>query len=161
MFLRSLVLLALFVSAFSCDKSELVDLSQYTVKKPADGIGHYVYALTMPPSIQRGEKLPLAMEWRTVGPAVPQAQQYDMEVRLSGPETKTYFVNSAANTIGEYHLTNWLQYDFVIPSDFPAGEYVVSVRIMDEDGAPQVLGYKDDRLVGESFYRLTTLRVTE
>ena len=83
-----------------------------------------------------------------------------MDVQLQGPNTKVYTVGASANTIGEYHLTNWLEHSFPIPVDFPTGEYTVAVRIRDENGILQPLGFTDERKLDKGFYLLTSVTVT-
>ena len=159
--LRCLLSLApLFLLAACTPENQLTDLSEHIEPNPSDGIGHYVYALTASPTVAPGESYNVGMEWRTVGPADPTSSgRYTMDLQLTGPTTKVYTVGPSANTIGEYHLTNWLEHRFAIPADFPQGEYQVGVRVRDAEGAVVPLGYVADRALGEGFYLLTTVLV--
>ncbi len=137
-----------------------IDLSDAVTENPADGVGHYVYAMNMPREVSPGEDLDVQMEWRTVGSVDPNAR-YTMDVRLIGPARKDFSIPSGANTVGELHLANWLSYDFAVPENFPAGDYVLAVRLRDSarDFQEVPLGYRDERLVGDGFYRLGEFRV--
>ena len=139
-------------------RQQLTDLSDRVARTPADGIGHYVYALTAAETVEPGTNYKIGMEWRTVGPAKPN-QRYSMDIRLRGPATKIYEVSSAANTIGEYHLTNWLEHSFPISPGFPTGSYEVEVRVIDLDGVTQELGYREEFKRTEGFYALTSVVV--
>jgi uncharacterized protein YfaS (alpha-2-macroglobulin family) len=138
-----------------------IDLSDHTVQSPEDGVGHYVYALNLPESVRPGEDLDVQMEWRTVGGVDPNAR-YTMEIRVSGPATKVYTIPSGANTVGELHLANWLNYDFAIPDDFPAGDYTLGVRLQDANrNLREVpLGFEPELRLDEGFYRLAGFTVT-
>ena len=158
--MRYLLLAVVLSLPFSCSpgQQQLTDLSNRVAATPADGIGHYIYALTAAEAVDAGSNYRIGMEWRTVGPAKPN-QRFAMDIRLRGPATKIYEVSSAANTIGEYHLTNWLEHSFPVPPDFPAGLYEVEVRISDLNKVLQELGYRDEFKRTEGFYALTTVAV--
>ena len=151
-------LLALFILFTSCAGSsnrQEIDLSDAVVRNPVDGVGHYVYAMSMPREVAPGDELDVQMEWRTVGSVDPNAR-YTMDVRLSGPAQKDFAIPAGANTVGELHLANWLSYDFEVPENFPAGEYVLAVRLRDSarDFAQVPLGYRQELRMEDGFYRL-------
>ena len=154
-----LPLLALLISCSPNDRQE-VDLSDQVVERPVDGVGHYIYALSLPTSVAAGEDLDVQMEWRTVGSVDPNAR-YTMEVILKGAKQKVYAIPSGANTVGELHLANWLSYDFAVPADFPAGPYELGVRLRDanRDSREVPLGYQDELKMGDGFYRLAELNI--
>ena len=149
------VLLFLYTSCADSSNRQEIDLSDSVVQNPVDGVGHYVYAMSMPREVAPGEQLDVQMEWRTVGSVDPNAR-YTMDVRLSGPAQKEFEVPAGANTVGELHLANWLSYDFEVPEDFPAGDYVLAVRLRDSarDFAEVPLGYREELRMGDGFYRL-------
>ena len=138
-----------------------IDLSDSVVQNPVDGVGHYVYAMSMPREVAPGEELEVQMEWRTVGSVDPNAR-YTMDIRMSGPAAKDFAIPSGANTVGELHLANWLSYDFEVPQDFPTGEYVLAVRLRDSarDFAEVPLGYREELRMKDGFYRLGEFTVT-
>ncbi len=156
--LRLIIALLAASLLLTCDRSALTDLSEYAAKTPEDGIGHYVYALTAPETVAPGDKYNIAMEWRTVGPADPTAS-YGLDVRLKGPDTKVYNIAPSANTVGEYHLTNWLEYHLAVPQGFPPGDYTVSVRVIDGDQRSLPLGFKEELREDDGYYRITSVRV--
>ncbi len=135
-----------------------IDLSDQVDDHPADGIGHYVYALTLPTTVAAGKTLPLAMEWRTVGPVDP-TSRYELDILLDGPARKVYQYLPSNNTIGEYHLSNWQTYRLDVPADFPAGTYAVAVAISQPDGTPVPLGFKQSLKYDQDFYRIATIEV--
>jgi hypothetical protein len=138
-----------------------IDLSDHVVASPADGVGHYVYALNLPASVPAGDELDVQMEWRTVGSVDPNAR-YTMDVRISGPGSRQYTIPSGANTVGELHLANWLNYDFPIPETFPAGTYTLGVRLRDanRDLREVPLGFTPELALDDGFYRLAEFSVT-
>ena len=159
--LTTLLLGSLFFSA--CDITtgrQWIDLSDAVVDRPVDGVGHYVYALTLPETVAAGEDLEVQMEWRTVGSVDPNAR-YTMDIRIDGPAEKTFSLPSGANTVGELHLANWLNYDFAVPQDFPAGTYELGVRLRDDnrDLVEVPLGYADSLRLSDGFYRLARFAV--
>lgn len=160
---RCLTLLALLLFLLACgpDNRQDLDLSDDVVEQPADGVGHYVYAINLPVAVAAGEKFEAQMEWRTVGSVDPNAR-LTMDVVLDGPQRKIWSLPAGANTVGELHLANWLSYPFTVPADFPAGSYAFGVRLRDErrDGQEVPLGYVRDRAMAEGFYRLADLEVT-
>lgn len=158
--MRTLTFLALILTLCTCGRApqETINLSDRIVGQPTDGIGHYVYALTLPATIAPGETLPLAMEWRTVGPVDPTAR-YALDILLDGPERKVFSYAPSNNTVGEYHLTNWQTYRLKIPTDFTAGEYTVAVGIKDTNGEPVILGFKNDMIYEEHFYEVAEVTV--
>lgn len=135
-----------------------IDLSDHVNDRPADGIGHYVYALTLPTSVAAGETLPLAMEWRTVGPVDPTAR-YGLDILLDGPARKVFHYLPSNNTIGEYHLSNWQTYRLDVPVDFPEGSYAVAVAINQPNGTPVPLGFDRSLKFEQDFYRIATIKV--
>lgn len=139
-----------------------IDLSDSVVERPVDGVGHYVYALSIPNSVAAGEEFEVQMEWRTVGSVDPNAR-YTMDVLLKGPQEKIYSIPSGANTVGELHLANWLSYTFGVPADFPPGNYELGVRLRDSnrDLREVPLGYQPDLAMADGFYRLGTLAVRD
>lgn len=150
---------------FSCGSNadrQNIDLSDAVVDRPVDGVGHYVYALSVPNSVVAGEEFEIQMEWRTVGSVDPNAR-YTMDIILQGPDTKVYSIPSGANTVGELHLANWLSYPLTVPADFAAGTYTVGVRLRDSnrDFAQVPLGYKEERAMSEGFYRLAAIEITD
>lgn len=154
----------LFLFLFACNSGtgrQEIDLTEQTTTNPADGIGHYVYALSLPESIEAGKTLEVQMDWRTVGPA-DMRKRYDMEVRLSGDATsKVYLVNKSQNTVGEANLVNWINYYFPVPTDFPLGNYEVEVRLLDESrtGGVVPLGFREELATGDGFYRVARILV--
>lgn len=159
---RLVSLLLITVSLlFACSPTDRqdIDLSDQIVKAPVDGIGHYVYSLSLPVTVAPGEALKIQMEWRTVGPVDP-TSRYAMEVVLEGPTRQVFSVPEHRNTIGEYHLANWLSYDFPLAADMQAGTYIVGVRIRNRQGTIVPLGYKQSLAMGDTgFYRLGQLEV--
>lgn len=154
----------MFLGLLSCYGSEgrqNIDLSDAVAERPVDGIGHYVYALSLPERVSAGQPMDIQMEWRTAGSVNPNAR-YVMDIRLTGPATKDYSVASSANTVGELHLNNWLSHRFRIPNDFPAGTYTVGVRLRDEKQsmATVPVGYQPDRAMTDGFWRLASIEVT-
>ncbi|CAH1000164.1 hypothetical protein LEM8419_01311 [Neolewinella maritima] len=149
---------------FSCsgpvDRQE-IDLSDQVVAQPVDGVGHYVYAMSIPKEVAVGTKLDAQMEWRTVGSVDPNAR-YTMDIQFSGPDNKIYSYPSGANTVGELHLANWLSYDLLIPPDFTPGAYTFGVRLRDSnrDFEAVPLGYRTDLLGTDGFYTLAEFAVT-
>lgn len=154
------LLFALGVLLVSCDRDDFqqIRLADQTVTKPADGIGHYVFAATLPHTVTPGITLPLAMEWRTIGPVDPTAR-YALTILLAGPTQKTYRYAPSNNTVGEYHLSNWQTYNLKIPADFPAGTYTVAVGIESTEGESIVLGFQPDLLLRDGFYRIAEVGV--
>lgn len=155
-FMTRLTVLLFFLLSTACDRSDRqeIDLSDAVLEVPSDGIGHYVYALSLPVAVSPGNNLDVQMEWRTVGPVDP-TSRYAMEVILDGPDQNIYTVRENENTVGEYHLANWFSYDFLVPPDFRSGTYAVGVRLRDKDGNVIPLGYTDDlRMPLSGFYRL-------
>ena len=137
-----------------------IDLSDRVVEKPPDGIGHYVYALSLPEVAEVGEAFEVQMEWRTVGGVDPNAR-YTLDVRLVGPARRTYSFPAGANTVGELHLANWFSHAFAVAADFPVGEYDLEVRLRDanKDDAQVPLGFDPQMITTEGYYRLATLRL--
>jgi hypothetical protein len=166
--MRTLLILAVFsflLIGTGCGpggERQDIDLSEEVVTTPADGVGHYVYALNLPVSRTPGSDLDVQMEWRTVGGVDPNAR-YTMDIRISGPASKTYSIPAGANTVGELHLSNWLNYDFTIPADFPTGTYELAVRLRDanRDLREVPLGYRDNRKLDDGFYRLASFELTD
>ena len=161
-FLRTLpLLLGLLLTACGggANRQE-IDLSDQVTDQPADGIGHYVYALSLPKTISPGETLEVLMDWRTVGPADGR-KRYAMEVLLDGPDRKVYYVDENQSTVGEINLVNWLNYYFPVPEDFTAGEYTVGVRLLDVGNGDAVvpLGFSEELGMGDGFYRVAALTV--
>lgn len=157
--MRALTFLALVLVLCTCGPAQhTVDLSDRIVEKPADGIGHYVYALTLPTTVAPGKTLPLAMEWRTVGPVDPTAR-YALTILLDGPDRRTYRYAPSNNTVGEYHLSNWQTYRLDIPETFAAGTYAVAVGIEDTEGIPVVLGFEKTMVYEGRFYRVAEVVV--
>lgn len=162
--MKWLSLISITCTLVSCSTDpniHFIDLSEAVVEKPEDGVGHYVYALSLPYRVSPGEDLSIQMEWRTVGGVDPNAR-YTMDLILQGPSTKTYEVPSGANTVGELHLANWLSYDFEVPQDFPTGEYTIGVRLRDasRDLATVPLGFRAERAMDDGFYRVATVEIT-
>ncbi|MGB3798742.1 MAG: hypothetical protein WA952_02945 [Lewinella sp.] len=155
-------LISLAFLLLSCDNADrqTIDLSDQVTTEPVDGVGHYVYALTLPRSVAPGDKFEVQMEWRTVGSVDPNAR-YTMEAILTGPDTKIYSLPSGANTVGELHLANWLSYSFLVPENFTPGEYDFGVRLQDEvgDGGEVPLGFLPDLEIADGFYRLANITV--
>lgn len=153
-------LLLLLTACNSGTGRQEIDLTESTISNPTDGVGHYVYALSLPESIAAGETLEIQMDWRTVGPA-DMRKRYDLELRLNGPASKVYRVDKSLNTIGEANLVNWINYFFPIPADFPAGSYSVEVRLVDEAraGGFVPLGFKIDMKNGDGFWRVAKIRI--
>ena len=158
----AIALLVLLLACAGEENRQWIDLSDAVVERPVDGVGHYVYALTVPKRVDAGEDLAVQMEWRTVGSVDPNAR-YTMDVRLSGPAQKMFSLPSGANTVGELHLTNWLSYDFAVPDEFPAGRYALGVRLRDSnrDFVQVPLGYADSLRLDDGFYRLAYVEVLE
>ena len=142
------------------DSRQEIDLSDSVVEKPVDGVGHYVYALSVPERIESGKSFEVQMEWRTVGSVDPNAR-YTMDLILTGPDTKIYSLPSGANTVGELHLANWLSYPIPVPADFSAGTYDLGVRLRDEnrDGQQVPLGFKPALEMQDGFYRLAKVEL--
>ena len=160
----SALLLLLLGGILSCSDAtnrQEIDLSDSVLTNPVDGVGHYVYALSLPREVAAGEDLDVQMEWRTVGGVDPNAR-YTMDVKLAGPAEKVFSIPSGANTVGELHLANWLSYDFAVPADFPVGDYTLAVRLRDSarDFAEVPLGYRGDLRMSDGFYRLAGFTVT-
>ncbi|WP_020567853.1 hypothetical protein [Neolewinella persica] len=154
-------LLLIFLNACNSGTGrQEIDLTDQTSANPVDGIGHYVYALSLPQSIKAGNTLEIQMDWRTVGPADIR-KRYDMEVRLNGPASKVFRVDQSLNTVGEANLINWINYFFPLPSDFPTGTYQVEVRLLDEtrEGGVVPLGFRPEMAVGDGFYQVATVLV--
>lgn len=160
MFRPLVVLVFLFPLACGPSNRQDLDLSDYVVDQPLDGVGHYVYALNLPERVRPGEAFEVQMEWRTVGSVDPNAR-YTMEMILTGPATKTYAIPSGANTVGELHLANWLSYPLRVPEDFTPGTYDFGVRLRDElgDRGSVPLGYREERAMGDGYYRLARVTV--
>ena len=161
--MKFLLSLCLLLAACAGEENlQWIDLSDAVVDRPVDGVGHYVYALTVPKRIAAGEDLEVQMEWRTVGSVDPNAR-YTMDVRLSGPAEKEFSIPAGANTVGELHLANWLSYDFAVPEDFPAGTYDLGVRLRDSnrDFAEVPLGYTDSLRLEGGYFRLARFAVIE
>ena len=159
-YLLPLFLLFLFACGSGTGRQE-IDLSERTVAKPVDGVGHYVYALALPEAIAPGETLEIQMDWRTVGPA-DMRKRYELEMRLSGPAaSKVYKVSKSLNTVGEANLVNWINYYFPLAGDFPAGRYAVEVRLLDETRADGTvpLGFVAEMAVGDGFYKVAEINV--
>lgn len=142
-----------------------IDLSDRVVERPSDGVGHYVYALSLPRTVAPGEEFEVQMEWRTVGSVDPNAR-YQMDVILKGEtDEKVYSIPAAANTVGELHLANWLSYEFEVPENFPAGEYTLGIRLrdaLDDSAQPDLfvpLGYRRELDMADGFSRLASLAV--
>ncbi|THH41254.1 hypothetical protein [Neolewinella litorea] len=156
--------LALALYLFGCDSGNRqdIDLSDSVVEQPVDGVGHYVYAINLPHTVSAGESFEAQMEWRTVGSVDPNAR-YTMDVVLEGPERKVWSIPSGANTVGELHLANWLSYNFDVPSEFPAGNYVFGVRLRNanRDFEEVPLGYQSQLEMGDGFYRLAQIEVQQ
>ena len=159
---RSLILLG-FCTLLACGRAnqQEIDLSDYVIEEPVDGVGHYVYALNLPQEVRPGERFEAQMEWRTVGSVDPNAR-YTMEVILSGPAEKTYAIPSGANTVGELHLANWLSYPFRVPDDFAPGTYDFGVRLRDELGnrGAVPLGYRPELAMEDGYFRLARITVS-
>ena len=136
-------------------------MSDQVVAQPSDGIGHYVYALSLPTAVAAGEEFEVQMEWRTVGSVDPNAR-YTMNALLLGPDRKVYSVPAGANTAGEVHLANWLSYRFEVPSDFTPGDYTFGIKLTDEvgDRGEVPLGFKPELRMADGFFRLADLTVT-
>lgn len=161
--MRTFILFFLLVFLNACNSGtgrQEIDLTDQTTANPVDGVGHYVYALSLPHSIKAGKTLEIQMDWRTVGPA-DMRKRYDMEVRLNGPASKVFRVDQSMNTVGEANLINWINYYFPIPADFPTGTYQVEVRLLDETREDGVvpLGFRQDMALGDGFYRVATVLV--
>lgn len=160
--LRNFIPLLLSVCVLACTPNDRqqIDLSDSVVSEPIDGVGHYVYALTIPRDVEAGDKFEVQMEWRTVGSVDPNAR-YTMDAILTGPETKIYSIPSGANTVGELHLANWLSYTFPVPAEFPAGTYTFGVRLTDEvgDGGEVPLGFIPELEIRDGFFRLAEIAV--
>lgn len=158
-YLLSLLIGSLLFACASGDRQE-IDLSDSVVDEPVDGVGHYVYALSLPRTVAAGEDFDAQMEWRTVGSVDPNAR-YTMDAILTGPETKVYSLPSGANTVGELHLANWLSYTFRVPENFPAGTYTFGVRLTDEvgDGGEVPLGFLPELEIADGFFRLADIEV--
>lgn len=155
------LIIGLLFAFYSCGSNagmQTIDLSDKVVVKPADGVGHYVYAMSIPETVRVGEKFEAQMEWRTVGGVDPNAR-YTMDVILLGGASKIYEIPAGANTVGELHLANWFSYSFLVPADFPAGEYVFGVRLRDaeRDFRQVPLGFDSDLEMKDGFYRLASV----
>ncbi|TXF89625.1 hypothetical protein FUA23_09230 [Neolewinella aurantiaca] len=159
-FLSFLLLLSLLSACNSGTGRQEIDLTERTIANPADGVGHYVYALSLPESIAAGETLEIQMDWRTVGPA-DMRKRYDLEMRLNGPSTKIYRVDKSLNTVGEANLVNWINYFFDVPANFPAGSYSVEVRLLDETRVEGFvsLGFQQDMAAGDGFWRVAEIEI--
>jgi hypothetical protein len=157
-----LFLLLGLCSCYGSEGRQNIDLSDAVIERPVDGIGHYVYALSLPEKVGAGRPMDIQMEWRTAGSVDPNAR-YVMDVRFSGPATKDYSIASSANTVGELHLNNWLSHRFQVPTNFPPGIYTVGVRLRDEKKsmATVPVGYKPDRKMEDGFWRLAEFEVME
>lgn len=160
--MRTLTFLALIFTLCTCGRApqETINLSDRIVEQPADGIGHYVFALTLPGTVAPGESLPLAMEWRTVGP-VDATARYALNILLDGPERKVYRYAPSNNTVGEYHLSNWQTYRLAIPEGFAAGKYAVAVSIENSNDKPVALGFEKDMIYEGSFYLIAEVTVEQ
>ena len=156
-----LLLLSLLCSCGPADRQDL-DFSDRVAERPADGIGHYIYALNLPQRVAPGGRLDVQMEWRTVGPVDPKSR-YDMDLLLTGPARHEFTVKADANTVGELHLANWMNHYFTVPAELPPGRYVLGVRLRDarRDGAVVPLGYRDEFRIPntEGYYRLAELEL--
>lgn len=137
-----------------------IDLSDQVSDRNADGIGHYVYSLSLPRRVAAGETLEVQMEWRTRGPVEPTAL-YDLDVLLSGPATHRKVFRAQENNVGEIHPDNWFNYRIPLPETLPAGDYTLSVRVRDTKLNDRVLelGYREALLAGDGYYRLAELEV--
>lgn len=155
-----LLFLGTLWSCYGAEGRQNIDLSDAVAERPVDGIGHYVYALSLPERVEAGRPMDIQMEWRTAGSVDPNAR-YVMDIRFSGPATKDYTVASSANTVGELHLNNWLSHRFVVPDDFPEGTYTVGVRLRDEKNnlATVPVGYRQERAMEDGFWRLADFAV--
>ncbi len=152
--------LALFTGCGIGDARQEIDLSDSVVEQPVDGVGHYIYALSIPERIEAGKSFEVQMEWRTVGGVDPNAR-YTMDLILEGPESKIYSLPSGANTVGELHLANWLSYPIEVPEGFPSGTYELGVRLRNElsDGQEVPLGFKPELKMQDGFYRLASVEL--
>ena len=158
-YLSSILCCLLFLTCTTNDRQE-IDLSDSVVSEPVDGVGHYVYAISLPREVAAGEKFDAQMEWRTVGSVDPNAR-YTLDAILTGPNSKVYSLPSGANTVGELHLANWLSYTFEVPADFEPGTYTFGVRLTDEvgDGGEVPLGFLPELRIGDGFFRLGDIQV--
>ncbi len=156
-----LILLPLLSACSRSSERQDIDLSDAVVVQPEDGVGHYVYALSIPAQITAGESFEVQMEWRTVGSVDPNAR-YTMDLLLSGPQTQVYSLPSGANTVGELHLANWLSYPIHVPEFFTPGVYTLGVRLRDEkrDGQRVPLGFKPELILPDGYYRLAQVALT-
>ena len=161
--MRYSLLFVLLTCVLSCDTTERrsIDLSDQVVSEPSDGVGHYVYALSLPATVAAGDDFEVQMEWRTVGSVDPNAR-YTMNAILIGPDRKVYTVPAGANTAGEVHLANWLSYNFEVPADFTPGDYVFGIKLTDEvgDGGDVPLGFLPELQMADGFFRLADIQVT-
>ena len=155
-----LFVLLLLLTACSNGNRQEIDLSDRVVANPADGLGHYVYALSLPQQVAPGELLSVEMDWRTVGPADGR-KRYALDVLLEGPARKVYPIRANENTVGEINLINWFGYSFPVPRDFPAGDYVLGVRLRDvaENDRVVTLGFDPELALADGFYRVAGLKV--
>ena len=158
-YLLPLLLLAICACQPATPRQE-IDLTDRVVTTPEDGIGHYVYALSLPERVAPGGTLDVQMDWRTVGPADGR-RRYAMEVLLDGPARKDYTIRENENTVGEINLINWFNHDFAVPANFPAGEYTVAVRLLDATNNNETvpLGFEPELALGDGFYRIATVAV--
>lgn len=154
------LLLIFFNACNSGTGRQEIDLTDQTSDNPVDGVGHYVYALSLPQSIKAGNTLEIQMDWRTIGPADVR-KRYDMEVRLTGPTSKLFQVDNYLNTVGEANLINWINYYFPLPADFPTGTYHVEVRLLDETREDGIvpLAFREEMAAGDGFYQVATVMV--
>ena len=161
--MRHYLFLLLLTCLFACSDADRrsIDLSDQVVSEPEDGVGHYVYALSLPAAVAAGDDFEVQMEWRTVGSVDPNAR-YTMNAILLGPDRKVYSVPAGANTVGEVHLANWLSYDFAVPADFTPGDYVFGIKLTDEvgDGGDVPLGFLPEMRMADGFFRLADIAVT-
>ncbi len=157
-----LILLPLLSACTGSEGRQQIDLSDSVVERPVDGVGHYVYALSLPTQVAAGETFEVQMEWRTVGSVDPNAR-YTMDLLLSGPRTKVYSLPSGANTVGELHLANWLSYPIQVPEDFTSGTYALGVRLRNEkrEGQQVPLGFRSELEMPDGFYRLAGIELTD
>lgn len=164
---RHLFVYLFLIALLGCHNAEYqeIDLSDRVLAEPADGVGHYVYAMSLPRQVVPGERFEAQMEWRTVGSVDPNAR-YLMDVVLRGESAeKIYDVPASANTVGELHISNWLSYRFDVPADFPPGPYAFGIRLRDavnETVGEQLfvpLGYRPEFDMADGFSRLATLEV--
>ena len=164
-FTRPFLLCLLSLLLCTCDSAQHmqeIDLSNQVVDVPADGLGHYVYQLSLPKTVRAGEELDIQMDWRTVGPADGR-RRYTLDILLDGPAREVTTFGPRLNTVGEINLVNWLNHKANVPADFPTGTYTVAVRLRDPNlgDAPVELGFRPDLALSDGFYRVATVDVVE